>query len=142
LIARRIFIAGALLIAVSGCAGGPGAGGGVHALPPIEPGKGRVFIYRNSTLGSTYTPDVLLNGAWVGRPRGRGVYFRDVPPGSYAVTTSMTSVVAHFSVGAGERKYVRLSTGYFESHMHPELVDPARGEAEISGLEVLGQPGK
>ena len=142
MLGRRAFIVAALLLAASGCAGGLGAGGGVNALAPIEPGKGRVFIYRNSAMGATYTPEVLLNGASVGRPRTRGVYVRDIPPGSYAVTTSMTPVVANFSVGAGEKKYVRLTAGFFESHMHPELVDPARGEAEVSGLEVLGQPGK
>jgi len=32
------------------------------------------------------------------------VFYRDVLPGSYAVTTTMTSNVVHFSIGAGERK--------------------------------------
>ena len=42
-------------------------------------------------------------------------------------------------IGAGEKKYVRLTSGFFEGRMHPELVDPAKGEAEASGLEVLVQ---
>ena len=139
LLVRRIFIAGVLLLALTGCAGGLFPAGGAKPFPPLDPAKGRVFIYRTSVYGATYTPDVLLNGEWVGKPDQRGVFFRDVPPGSYAVTTSMTSRVANFAIGAGEKKYVRLTSGFFDGRMLPELVDPAKGEAETSGLEVLVQ---
>jgi Protein of unknown function (DUF2846) len=145
LLARRIFIGGVLLLALTGCAGGlspASSSGSAKALPPLDPAKGRVFIYRTSVYGASYTPDVLLNGEWVGKPDKRGVFFRDVLPGSYAVATSTTSKVANFSVGAGERKYVRLTSGFFEGRMLPELVDPAKGEAEVSGLEVLVQTRK
>ena len=139
LLARRTFIGGLLLLALTGCAGGPGPASSGKALPPLDPAKGRVFIYRTSVYGPSYTPDVLLNGEWVGKPDHRGVFIRDVLPGSYAVTTSTTSRVANFAIGAGEKKYVRLSSGFFEGRMLPELVDPAKGEAETSGLEVLIQ---
>ena len=135
----KAFCFSALLLAVSGCAGSLWPGESAKAFPPLDPGKGRVFIYRTSVYGATYTPDVLLNGEWVGKPDQRGVFFRDVPPGSYAVTTSMTSRVANFAIGAGEKKYVRLTSGFFDGRMLPELVDPAKGEAETSGLEVLVQ---
>jgi len=129
----------ALLLAVSGCAGSLWPAASAKALPPLDPAKGRVFIYRTSVYGASYTPDVLLNGEWVGKPDQRGVFFRDVLPGSYAVTTSTTSKVANFAVGAGEKKYIRLTSGFFENRMLPELVNPAKGEAEVSGLEVLVQ---
>ncbi len=79
----------------------------------------------------------MLNGERLGKLDRRGVYYKDVPPGSYAATTTMTHRVVHFAVGAGERKYVRFSAGIFDSHMHPELVDAARGESEASRLERL-----
>lgn len=138
LLGRRAFIAGALLLVLSGCAGG----GGVKGFPPLEAGKGRVFMYRTSSFGSVYTPDVLLNGERVGKLDKPAVFYSDVPPGSYAVTTTKTSRVANFAVRAGEKKYVRLSSGFFETQMHPELVDPAKGESECSGLEVLPQKQK
>ena len=139
LLARRIFIAGAALLALTGCAGSLWPAASAKPLPPLDPAKGRVLIYRTSVYGATYTPDVLLNGEWVGKPDQRGVFFRDVLPGSYAVTTSITSKVVNFAIGAGEKKYVRLTSGFFEGRMLPELVEPAKGEAETSGLEVLVQ---
>jgi hypothetical protein len=125
----------ALLLAVSACATGLWSTEGAKAFPPLDPAKGRVFFYRSSEIGSAYTPDVLLNGEKVGRLDRRGVFFKDVLPGSYAATTTMTSKVANFSLRAGERKYVKLVGSLFETHMHPELVDPARGAAEVSTLD-------
>jgi len=132
---------GVLLLALSGCATGLFSSGNGQALPALDPGKGRVFIYRSSSsyIGSPYVPDVLLNGERVGKLDQAGVIFRDVPPGSYAVTSANISEVANFAVGPGDRKYVKFSSGYFEAFMHPEIVDPARGEAEASGLRLVGQ---
>jgi hypothetical protein len=130
---RTLWLA-ALLLALSGCATDLWTKPSGQALPPLEPGKGRVLVYRSSTVGATYVPEVLLNGASVGKLARLGVIFRDVPPGSYAVATTMSSKIANFAVAAGERKYVKLSGGFFDSHTHPELVDPAKGEAEVSGI--------
>jgi len=126
----------AALLFVSACATGPKEG--AQAIPPLDPGKGRVFVYRSSTTGAVYVPEVLLNGASVGKLAKVGVIFRDVPPGSYAVATTMSSKIANFAVGAGEKKYVKLTGGFFDSHMHPEMVDPAKGEAEVSGIIPMG----
>jgi hypothetical protein len=130
----KALLAGVALLALQGCAGGLLQKGGAQALPPLEPSKGRVVFYRTSSLGAAYIPDVLLNGERVGRPNKPGVFFKDVPPGSYAVTTTLTSRVVHFALAAGEKKYIRLTSGFFESHLHPELVDAAKGEAESAGL--------
>jgi len=133
----KIFCFSVFLLAVSACSSGLPFMGSTQVFPPIEPGKGRVFFYRTSVLGDAYTPDVLLNGERVGKLDRRGVLYRDVPPGSYAATTTSTSKVANFSVIAGEKKYVRFNSGFFESYIHPELVDPAKGEADASGLTLL-----
>lgn len=130
----KALLAGVALLALQACAGGLLQKGGAQALPPLEPSKGRVVFYRTSSLGAAYIPDVLLNGERVGRPNRPGVFFKDVPPGSYAVTTTLTSRVVHFALAAGEKKYIRLTSGFFESHLHPELVDAATGEAESAGL--------
>lgn len=129
----------ALLLAVSACSTGPRATDGAQAIPPLDAGKGRVFVYRSSTTGAAHIPEVLLNGANVGKLARVGVIFRDVPPGSYAVATTMSSRIVNFAVGAGERKYVKLTGGFFDLHMHPEMVDPAKGEAEVSGIVPMGQ---
>jgi hypothetical protein len=130
----KALLACVALLALQGCAGGLLSTGSARVLPPLEPSKGRVVFYRTSSLGAAYIPDVLLNGERVGRPNRPGVFFKDVPPGSYAVTTTLTSRVVHFALAAGEKKYIRLTSGFFESHLHPELVDAAKGEAESAGL--------
>ena len=84
----KALLAGVALLALQGCAGGLLSQGSAQALPPLEPSKGRVVFYRTSSLGAAYIPDVLLNGERVGRPNRPGVFFRDVPPGIYAVTTT------------------------------------------------------
>lgn len=133
--AVRIFFFSALVLAVAGCATGLWSNEAARAFPALDPGKGRVFFYRSSAMGSAFTPDVLLNGERVGKLDRRGVFFKDVLPGSYAATTTMTSKVANFSLRAGERMYVKFTSSLFETHMHPELVDPARGAAEVSTLD-------
>jgi len=113
--------------------------GNAQAFPPLEPAKGRVFIYRTSTIGSESAPEVLLNGDKLGKLDRDSVIFRDVSPGSYAVTTTMTAKVVHFAMRAGEKKYVKLDRDLFGSHTYPELIDSAQGEAEASRLRVMSQ---
>lgn len=134
-IARALLCIAAAL-ALSNCGAGLLSKGSPQTLPPLDAAKGRVIIYRTSSMGSTYIPDVLLNGVKIGRPSRPGVFFRDVPPGSYAVSTSMTPRVVNFALAAGEKKYVRLTSGFFASQMVPELVDAATGESESAGLSL------
>ena len=128
-----------LLLAVSACATGPKDV--AQAIPALDPAKGRVYVYRSSTTGTAYVPDALLNGERVGMFDRPGMIFRDVAPGSYAVATTKSSKIVNFAVRAGETKYVKLTGGFFDSHMHPELVDSAKGSGETSGLARLGPPG-
>jgi hypothetical protein len=109
-------------------------------FPPLEPGKGRVLLYRSSSSVSSYVSEALLNGERVGRADRKGVVYRDVAPGSYAVTTTMTARVVNFSVAAGERKYVRFSNAFFDSRIYPELVEASKGESETASLERLDPP--
>jgi hypothetical protein len=128
----------AVLVLVAGCATGPSMKESAQAVPSLESGKGRIFFYRTMIVGAAYTPDVLLNGQKVGNAVPRSVFFQDVAPGKYAVTTTMTSEVVNLEVSAGEKKYVRLSYA-FGFRIYPELVDPPTGESEASELSLTGQ---
>jgi hypothetical protein len=133
--------AGVLLaLALAGCGSLSPFGASPPPFPPLEPGKGRVVFYRSSSAGSPYVSEALLNGERVGRADRRGVYLRDVAPGSYAASTTMTARVVNFAVAAGERKYIRFGNDLFGSVIYPELVEPARGESESAGLERLDAP--
>jgi Protein of unknown function (DUF2846) len=137
----RSFCFGVFLLAVSACATGPSLKESAHALPSIESGKGRIFFYRTIVIGAAYTPDVLLNGAKVGNAVPRGVFFKDVSPGKYAVTTTMTSEIVNIDMAAGEKKYIKLNYA-LGFRIYPELVDTATGEAEASELSLITDPGR
>jgi hypothetical protein len=107
-----------------------------HALPPIAEGKGRIVFYRTNFALETQVPAVLLNGERVGKPLHRGMFFKDVAPGSYAVTTTIASDIVNFRVNAGQRVYVKLNPGW-GFRIAPLLVEPSVGEAESSGMTVV-----
>jgi hypothetical protein len=123
---------------IAACATGPSLKEQTAALPALETGQARVYFYRTSVVGGASEPTVLLNGKKVGDATPRSVFFRDVAPGKYSVTTTMTPQVVTFDVAAGDKKYVKLSYG-FSFNTYPELVDSATGEAESSELSYIRQ---
>jgi hypothetical protein len=139
-IVKRLCIS-ILLFAISACATGPSLKGSANALPPLEVGKGRIFFYRPILIGAAHTPDVLLNSEKVGNAVARGVFIKDVAPGKYAATTTMTSEIVTFNISAGEKKYIRLNYG-FGFRIYPELADAATGATEASSLSLTGSAQK
>ncbi|HLX81710.1 MAG TPA: DUF2846 domain-containing protein [Burkholderiales bacterium] len=138
----KTFICSALLLAVASCATVQSLVGGGPGFPPVEAGKGRVYFYRTGTIGSTFKIDtsiVMINGDKVGKFIRPGVYLKDLPPGSYAVTTTMTAKVVFFRLEAGEKKYVKFDNDIFGSILRPELIDPKKGESDVSGMDRLVQ---
>ncbi len=59
-----------------------------------------------------------------------------MPPGSYGVTTTIASDIVNFRVSSGERTYIKLNPGW-GFRVAPLLVDPAVGEAESSGMNLV-----
>ncbi|HEX2650437.1 MAG TPA: DUF2846 domain-containing protein [Burkholderiales bacterium] len=137
--ARRLLgaVGVAALLALQGCATVKSlTGSESNALPPVPQGKGRIVFYRTNFALETQVPAVVLNGERIGKPLHRGVFFRDVAPGSYAVTTTIASDIVNFRVNAGERVYVKLNPGW-GFRIAPLLVEPATGEAESSGMTLV-----
>jgi len=121
---------------VTGCATGPSMSALKTPLPAMDQGKGRVYFYRTGIIGGAYQPEVTLNGGVVGKATPRGVYFKDVPPGNYTVTTSMTSQKVNFVLAAGQKQYIRTSYS-FGFNIYPELVEESVGEKEIQDLSYV-----
>jgi hypothetical protein len=127
-----------IILLIAGCASGPSLKERPTLLPVLDQGKARIFFYRTQIVGGAYQPDVLLNGEKVGNATPRGVFFRDVSPGKYSVTTTMTKEVVNFDIAAGNNVYVKLSYS-FGFNIYPELVDSSKGELEASELSFTGQ---
>jgi hypothetical protein len=134
----RFLSAVLIVLMMAACATLPSLNQQAAAFPALETGQARVYFYRTSAAGGASEPAVLLNGQQVGDATPRSVFLRDVAPGKYSVTTTMTSRIVTFDVAAGDKKYVRLVYGS-SFNTYPELVDSATGEAESSQLSYVRQ---
>lgn len=81
----------AVLMILSACVGGGGPGGPTLAevaaqIPPVPPDRARFYFYRDyepyESLGRPY---VTLNGDIAGISEPGGVFYRDMPAGTYLV---------------------------------------------------------
>lgn len=129
-------------ILLSGCAtSGPKFSEMAASLSAAKPDMGRIYFYRTTVLGAAVQPDVRLNGEVVGKAVPNGFFYADRPPGNYQVATE-TEVERKltFTLDAGQVRYVRLniSMGFFVGHVYGELVDTAKGQAEIVDMRYIG----
>lgn len=127
----------------AGCAtGGPKYGEMAPTLAKLDPGLGRVYLYRTTPLGMALQPEIKVNGQVVGISQAGGFLWVDRQPGAYEVTTT-TEVErkCSFTLEAGQVRFVRfgVSMGFFVGHVYGELVDEAEGAKEIQ--ECVYTPG-
>ncbi len=112
-------------------------------MSAARPDMGRIYFYRTTALGFAVQPDVRLNGEVVGKAVPNGFFYADRPAGNYQVATE-TEVERKltFTLDAGQVRYVRLniSMGFFVGHVYGELVDEAKGQAEIADMRYTGSP--
>jgi hypothetical protein len=131
------FLLVATMLLVAGCATGPKYSEMKSKIAPPAAGQGRVFVYRDSSLGAAITPKVTINGKVVGVSRGNGFFYVDLPPGEYrlAAETEVERSLS-FSLAAGETKYVSasMSLGLFVGRLNFDLVNQAAGEQALESL--------
>jgi hypothetical protein len=139
--ARRTALMLAAAVVLAGCATqGVSYKEQQARLPQLAAGNGRIFIYRNPSIGWAVQPSVYLNGVAVGAAVADAAYLLDRPKGSYeiAVKTEVEKKVA-FLLEAGEVKYVRLALtlGVFASRIVPELVSRDEATKELLDLRLM-----
>jgi hypothetical protein len=126
---------------LAGCASGPEFSKAQEGLTPLAPTKGRIFIYRSTSLGAAIQPDVRVNGEVVGTSKGNGIFYVDRDPGNIEVVIG-TEVEKHltFTLAAGNVRYVKcdVNMGLFVAHIVPILVDEKDAKKEISDLAFTG----
>lgn len=142
----------ALLVATAGCAQ-PAPTASV-AVPPVPAGEGRIWVYRNY---EPYTgkglPTVGMNGGIVGVAELGGAFYRNVPPGHYAVSVESTgrdlNQVASLDVSPGQEAFVRIvsnpewvSGGDTYQYERPTFyawpTSPDAGRADVARLSFYG----
>src|SRR5271166_3656357 len=101
-----------LLLVLAGCSQVPPTSS--VAVPPIPAGEARIWIYRNDgPYDSQDRPYLRLNGQVAGISEPNGAFYRDVPPGHYAVSVDSYGVpypnqFAQIDLGAGQEAFIKV----------------------------------
>jgi hypothetical protein len=142
MIVRRLALF-AIAAALTGCAAsGPKFTQQEASTPKLSADKGRVYFYRaDSFVGGGLRPQVMLDGAAVGKSAPGGYFYVDTGAGSHeAVTSTEVANKLSFVLDKGETKYVRtkVSMGVLVGHVVPELVSADEAQKDLSSLSYTG----
>lgn len=132
-------LAGSALALVS-CASGPSYAEALKTMPPIPKGKGRVFVYRDTTLGAAIRPKIRIDEQPVGTSVAKGFCYSDQSPGPHVV--SLITEWKHkdtVNVTVGQPSYVRthVTLGAFVGHVIPTAVSKSEAEGEIANCKLV-----
>lgn len=122
---------------VSGCASGPKYAEMKGTIPALSQDKGRLFVYRPSSLGFAVKPDLKLNGQVIGESTALGFLYVDQAPGDYKLSTETEAEnELTFKLDANETKYIRtrMKMGLMVGHVVPELVPAEEALQELDDL--------
>ena len=99
----------ATVVAFAGCASGPAFEEYESQMQAVGDGKGRIYMYRPSSLGAAVKPAIRVNGDAVGTSSAKGFFYVDLPPGDYTIAASTEAKRSlDVTLDAGEEMYVRL----------------------------------
>lgn len=152
--AFRALFAGLVLL-VAGCVPTPPGPLLTGPLPPQPPGTARIVVYRDlDYYGTQAMPTVYLNNAPAGISQNGAVFYRDVPPGTYAISVAPSLPYPNqfktVVVKPGDIFYAQIGTlpptgGRFNINARDygdtfivTLRDPASAAYEMQGLRVSG----
>ena len=141
----------AVLMILSACVGGGGPAGPTLAevaaqIPPVPPDRARFYFYRDyepyESLGRPY---VTLNGDIAGISEPGGVFYRDMPAGTYLVAVRSSTFYPDkdktVTAAPGQTIYVKVeslkSYNSGDNFYDPDtfavvIVDPADGRRDTA----------
>jgi hypothetical protein len=152
---RSLLLATALLVIATTSAGADTPQPGAAPVPPIPPGRARIWIYRDyEPSESLNMTAVSINGAVTGYAQpGGSVFYRDVAPGPYLVTVESygrdTNQSAKFELASGQQAFIKIeslrawsSEGDKQSierdTFYARLIAPQLARAEMVHLPYYG----
>jgi hypothetical protein len=140
----RTLIVGTVLMLLSACASGPSFSQWNAGAPALSPDKGRVFVYRESSMvAAGFQPRMNIDDVKIGAAVPGGFIFVDVAPGTHTFTSWPENLhKITFSVNAGETVYVKMIlTGPNLSMMQPEpvLMEKSVGAHEVGECVYIGK---
>ncbi|MBV8660099.1 MAG: DUF2846 domain-containing protein [Burkholderiales bacterium] len=135
-----------VLALLSGCAintaTGPHLAEIKDKIPPMEPGKGRIYFYRTFVkFAGNVETDIQIDHKPVGRSIRGSFFFVDKEPGNYEIeTTTEWEHKEHVSVAAGSTYYFQTfaSMGAWVAHIIPEEHTADEALPDIATLAYIG----
>lgn len=133
-------ILAAATLGLVSCASGPSYAEALKTMPPIPKGKGRVFVYRDTSFGAAIRPKIRIDEQPVGTSVAKGFSYSDQTPGPHVV--SLVTEWKHkdtVAVTAGQPSFVRthVTMGAFVGHVIPTAVSSAEAESEIQNCKLV-----
>ncbi len=141
MITKSLRVFAVAVLALGGCASGPGYLEVADSIPELSSDSGRIYFYRIATMGAAVQPEVKLNDEVVGRAKPKGFFYVDRPEGDYVVSASTEAKRSlSLTLRPGDEKYVRLEMkmGIMAGHVKPVLVEPSVGRSELERTKSLG----
>lgn len=104
-----------------------------------QPGKARIYLYRNETYGAAIRMPVSFDGRTVGQSASKTYFYWDVEPGKHTLA-SLTENTPTLSVDAQPNNvyYVwqEVKMGAFAARSDLHLVDEAKGKKGVAECKL------
>jgi hypothetical protein len=146
-------LVGVLLLGLAACAGPSGMPFPEVAatVPPVPPDRGRIYFYRDyEPYESLSRPNLHLNGHVAGVSIPGGVFYRDVPPGTYTISAWTQGEFPDGSrtaaVRPGDTFYVKVESlrswqsgnaRYLRDTFIVVLIDPVQAQSELNLMRYV-----
>lgn len=133
-------ILAAATLGLVSCASGPSYAEALKTMPPIPKGKGRVFVYRDTSFGAAIRPKIRIDDQPVGTSVAKGFCYSDQMPGPHVI--SLVTEWKHkdtVTVTAGQPSFVRthVTMGAFVGHVIPTALSTSEAESEIQNCKLV-----
>jgi hypothetical protein len=129
-------------ILLCACVSGPKYSTIKDTIPKLAEGYSRIFFYRTSHFQGAYQPTVYINEEKYGEAYLEGVFLKDVLPGKYQISTSMSQGNnVDLNLTSGDTVYIKFvpRIGFA---IYPVLVEPSVGKMEIQDMAYVEKPNK
>jgi hypothetical protein len=150
----RRWFASLLLLILAGCTGasGPPFPQVAPTIPPLAADRARLYFYREYEPYESLTPAILyLNGVQTGVSVPGGVFYRDVPPGTYLIAPwsqgDFPNAAKTVVLRPGDTFYAKVlslrawqsggGTRFQRDTFIVMLIDPAQAQRELANMRYV-----
>jgi hypothetical protein len=133
----RLSVLGIFLLgfALSACAGRAPYGDAKLWLEEVDPGKGRIFVYRNRNPLTMFFPfTFVLDGEEVADFHSGTGFYRDVKPGKHTITYNHGKQKMEINVPERQQVFIKfslVSDMTAPTNMMVSVIPPREGDREM-----------